>query len=475
MHDTVLLLNQLIWDKLLITLLIGGGIYFTIRTRFIQIRYFIHSIRLMFVSRHHARKDPKRFFVSSFQAFCLSLAGRVGTGNLAGVAVAIYLGGPGAIFWMWVVAMLGMSTSYIESTLGQVFKKRDRRGLYYGGPAHYIERGLGQRWLAVIFSIFLIMTYGLTFNAVQANSIAAALENTFGFNQLIIGLALVVCTAIIVFGGVRRIFRFIEVAVPLMAVLYLMVAIVVIFINIEQFPAALLLIIKSAFGMQEAAAGGVAYMLNLALINGVKRGLFSNEAGMGATPHAAAAASPNPNHPAAQGFIQMLGVFCDTVLLCTATAFLIILSGVLESGEQLSGIVLTQIALNSQVGNWGSYFIAVSILLFAFTSIIANYYYGESNIKYIFNDERMILIYRLLVFVMVIFGSVSSVTIVWDLADLTMGLMAIINLISILLLSKIALQVLNNYESALAANTIPTFNRRLISGLDKKIAKDVWM
>ena len=475
MYALINTVNHFIWDYILIILLMGGGLYFTVITKFIQFRYFFHSFKLLFSSRQVTKNtDKDKVNISSFQAFCTGLAARVGTGNLAGVAIAISLGGPGAIFWMWMVALIGMSTAFIESTLGQVFKVRNADGSFRGGPAYYIERGLGQRWLGILFAVFLIFTYGFSFNAVQSNTISAALENTFSINPLHTGLFVAVLSGIVIFGGARRIFRFSEIIVPIMATAYILIAVYVIAVNIDQVPAALSLIVKSAFGIREAAAGGIAYMMGLAITNGVKRGLFSNEAGMGSVPNAAAAAVPIPNHPATQGFIQMLGVFFDTMIICTATAAIIILSGVLVSQEAVDGIVLTQFALIVHVGVWAKYFLAIVILFFAFTSVVANYYYAESNLKYIHPSPTLLFIMRLLVLAMVVFGAVSSMMFVWDLADLTMAFMAIINMISILLLSKIAIRALKDYETQEKSEIIPVFKSKQFPDILDKLPKDVW-
>lgn len=474
MLDFIRLLNSFIWDYILIVLLIGAGAYFTIRTRFIQFRFFAHSLKLILSSRRVPHIDKKIIRISSFQAFCTGLAARVGTGNLAGVAIAIYLGGPGAIFWMWIIALIGMATAFVESTLGQVYKIRNPDGSFRGGPAYYIERGLGQRWLGILFALLLISTFGLTFNAVQANTISAALNNAFFIEPFWIGLFITVGAAIIIFGGAQRIFHFSEFVVPFMAIFFLLITTFVVVKNFDQLPSALALIVKSAFGIHEAAAGGIAYTINQALMNGVKRGLFSNEAGMGSVPNAAAVASPSPEHPAVQGLIQMLGVFVDTLVICTATAAIIILSGISGTNTEATGIVLMQMALSIHVGNWSIFFVAILVLLFAFTSLVANYYYGESNIRYISNNKTFLFSYRIIVLAVIMFGSIGSLPIVWNLADLTMALMAIINLIAILLLSKGAMQVLKDYEMDKQQGILPKFTRDKCREFAQKISEDVW-
>lgn len=436
------------WYGLLMFVLIGAGVYFTIATRFIQIRHFGHMWRLLKVSG----QGKKEGGISSFEALMTSLAARVGTGNLAGVAIAIYLGGPGAVFWMWMTAIVGMSTSFIESTLAQAYKVPHLDNVYRGGPAYYIEKGLGQRWMAVFFSVCLLIAFGLAFNGVQSNTIAQANLQAFGIPTWLTGLFLVAITAPVVFGGLRSVARLAGKIVPAMAILYILLALFVIFSNLSQFPAAIALIVKSAFGFEQAAGGVIGYGIAQAMVNGIKRGLFSNEAGMGSAPNAAATAKSYPDHPAVQGFMQMLGVFIDTLVICSATAAIIILSGVVNPNVEQEGIQLTQLALSQFVGNWGVTFVAVAIFFFSFTSIIANYSYGESNLEFISGSKKanvMIMIFRFLVLGMVFVGAIASLPAIWNFADLSMGLMALTNLIAIVILSPVALRVLRDYERQL--------------------------
>ncbi|MDR5906771.1 sodium:alanine symporter family protein [Franzmannia qiaohouensis] len=463
--------NGLLWGSVLIYLLIGTGLYFTVMTRGIQIRYFGHMFKLL----RHSREASGG--ISSFQALSTSLAARVGTGNLAGVAVAIYFGGPGAIFWMWMTAMVGMATSFVESTLAQAYKTDHGDNTFRGGPARYIERGLGLRWLAVAFSVCLIIAFGLAFNSVQANSIAQAMEQAFSIPTWAMGLMLMAVVAPIIFGGLKSIARVAELVVPLMALLYLLLALVVVALNVSDLPAAFMTIIRSAFGLEQAAGGAIGYAVSQAIINGIQRGLFSNEAGMGSAPNAAATATTKPNHPAAQGFIQMLGVFLDTLVICTATAAIIIMAGPdVMASDEANGIQLTQIALSSHVGEWGSMFIAVAILLFAFTSVIANYSYGESNIEYLAGRRAplAVLIYRLAVLAMVMVGSVASLGAIWNFADLSMGMMALINLVAILLLSPIAFALLRDYDRQLSAGLEPVFDPSRFPKLADKVDPKAW-
>ncbi|NOJ23052.1 alanine/glycine:cation symporter family protein [Vibrio coralliilyticus] len=470
MTDLINLMNDLLWGSILVYLLVGVGVYFTFRLGFIQFRHFGH----MFSVLKNSRKADKAG-ISSFQALCTSLAARVGTGNMAGVAVALTAGGPGAIFWMWLIAMLGMATSFAESTLAQLYKTKDDDGNYRGGPAYYMEKGLGMRWMGVLFSIFLIIAFGLVFNAVQANSIAGAMNTAFGWDEAYVGIAVVLLSAVVIFGGIKRIARVAEMIVPAMALLYLLLALFVMFMNIDKLPAVLSLIFKSAFGLQEAAAGGLGYAIAQAMINGIKRGLFSNEAGMGSAPNAAASATPYPPHPASQGYVQMLGVFMDTIVICSATVAIILMSGEYVPHGEITGIELTQAALSSQVGSWGGIFVAVAIFFFAFTSIIANYSYAETNLIFLEHNHKAGLgVFRLVVLAMVMFGAVASLPIVWALADVSMGMMAIVNLVAILLLSGIVIKLAKDYNRQLKEGKVPTFDSNDFPELKSQLEDGIW-
>ncbi|OEO26710.1 sodium:alanine symporter [Pseudomonas sp. J237] len=472
------LLNGLIWGKVLIWLLVGSGLYFTVRLGAVQFRHFGHIFTVLRGSRNSDSSG-----ISSFQALCTSLAARVGTGNIAGVAVAITLGGPGAIFWMWMIALVGMATGFVEATLAQLFKSRDEQGQFRGGPAYYMERGLNARWMGILFSIFLIIAFGFVFNSVQANTISGAMIGAFNIDwgtftlmgsvipvaSAVIGLGLVVLTALIIFGGLRSIARFSELAVPVMAAAYLLVALVIIVINFSELPAVFSLIFKSAFGLHEAAAGGI----GAAIMNGFKRGLFSNEAGMGSAPNAAASATPYPPHPVSQGYVQMAGVFIDTLLICTASAAIILLAKVPAGSAE--GIELVQQALSSQLGGWAKYFLAVVILFFAFTSIVANYFYAENCLVFLeHNHQSGLLIFRLAVLAMVMFGALASLPFVWNLADVSMGLMAITNLIAVILLSNLAFKLARDYNAQRKAGKVPTFDASEYPEVQKKLSPGVW-
>ena len=468
--DLINLMNDLLWGSILVYLLVGVGIYFTVRLGFIQFRHFGH----MFSVLRNSRKADSAG-ISSFQALCTSLAARVGTGNMAGVAVALTAGGPGAIFWMWLIAMLGMATSFAESTLAQLYKTRDNDGNYRGGPAYYMEKGLGMRWMGVLFSIFLIIAFGLVFNAVQANAIASAMNTAFDFERSYTGVAIVVISAFVIFGGIRKIARTAEIIVPIMALAYLAIALFIMFANIEKVPEVLALIFKSAFGLQEAAAGGLGYAIAQAMINGIKRGLFSNEAGMGSAPNAAASATPYPPHPASQGYVQMLGVFLATIVICSATVAIILMSGEYVPHGEVTGIELTQRALTAQVGEWGGIFVAVAIFFFAFTSIIANYSYAETNLIFLeHNNKKGLVLFRIVVLGMVMFGSLATLPTVWALADVSMGLMAIVNLAAIILLSGIVIKLAKDYNRQLDAGKVPTFDSNDFPELKSQLEDGIW-
>ena len=470
MIDIINSISGLLWGHILVYLLIAAGLFFTIKLKFIQFLQFPHMIKVMFNSRQ-CDKDG----ISSFQAFCTSLAARVGTGNMAGVAVALYLGGAGAIFWMWLIALIGMATSFAESTLAQAYKTRDEHGNFRGGPAYYMQYGLGKRWMGMVFSLCLILAFGLVFNAVQSNSIAAAFKVAFDIPNYVVGLVLVAGSGIIIFGGLKTISRFAEMVVPFMALAYLLVALYVCAMNASELPTVFMRIINSAFGIEQAGAGAIGYGVMQAMIQGIKRGLFSNEAGMGSAANAAATATPNPPHPASQGYVQMLGVFIDTVVICSATAALILLSDQLIADSGVTGIALTQAALEEHVGSWGAVFVAIAILFFAFTSIVANYSYAETNLLFLeHNHEHGMLIFRLIVLAMVMFGSVSELGLIWTLADISMGLMAIVNVIALFMLSGVVIWLANDYTAQRKAGKLPTFDPTQHQQLDKTIPKGIW-
>ncbi|WP_434931978.1 alanine/glycine:cation symporter family protein [Shewanella sp. HL-SH4] len=461
-------LNGLLWGELLVYGLVGAGLYFTIRLGFIQFTQFGHGLKLLAISRR-----PGKNGLSSFQVFCTSMAARVGAGNMAGVAFAIGVAGPGAVFWMWAIAVLGMATAMIESTLAQVYKVKDVDGQYRGGPSYYMEQGLGQRWMGVLFSVLLIICFGLVFNAVQANTIAGAMTAVFDVDALYVGILITLFSGVVIMGGLRKVAKVSEFVVPFMALVYIIMAFIVVLINIEELPRVFMLVINSAFGWQEAAGGAIAYSVSQAMQAGIARGLFSNEAGMGSAANIAASASPNPNHPASQGYIQMMGVFFDTIVICTATAAIILLSGdAAGSGE---GIGMTINALTFHVGSWGGAFIAFAILLFCFTSIIANYSYAETNIMFLSgNSKKALPLFRLVVLGMVMFGAMAKIGLVWDLADVSMGLMALVNIVAIMLLSGLAIRVINDYRQQVKEGKDPVFDTSKFPELADQLEEQIW-
>ncbi|WP_242141958.1 MULTISPECIES: sodium:alanine symporter family protein [unclassified Bacillus cereus group] len=447
--------NNILWTYILLAMLIGLGLYFSFKLKFVQISHFGEMIRL--ISDGFSGKTKKKGSISAFQAFCLSAAARIGIGNLAGVALAISMGGPGAVFWMWFIAIIGAATSFVECTLAQIYKVKDG-SRFRGGPAYYMERGLKKRWMGVWFSLLITVTYGLIFNSVQANTVTLAFKNAFGVERYVIGIVLAVLVAIIIFGGIKSIARISETIVPPMAIVYIGVAVFVVIKNYYILPDVFLEIFKGAFGLEQAIGGGI----GAAMKYGIQRGLFATEAGMGSSPNAAA--TSDVSHPAKQGFIQALGVFVDTFLVCTSTAFIVLCSGAYKA-TNLEGIELTQNALSSQIGPWASSFLAIIIFLFAFSSLLGNYYYGETNIAFIKESKLWLLIYRIAVVGMILFGSIATLQTVWNMADLFMGLMVFTNLIAITLLSKFVYATLADYIKQRKAGKDPIFRASSIPNL----------
>ncbi|MGP4059269.1 alanine/glycine:cation symporter family protein [Halobacillus sp. H74] len=456
MQEVLGFLNDWMWGTILVVTLLGLGLWFSIKLNFVQFRYIPEMIRVLFDKRSISAEGKKG--TSPFQAFAISTASRVGTGNLAGVAAAITVGGPGAVFWMWIVAILGGASSFIESTLAQVYKVPDK-DQYRGGPAYYIEKGLKNRTLGIIFAITITFTYGLVFSSVQSNTIRLAFENSFNVDKWLMGGLLTLAVALIIFGGLKRIAQVTQFIIPIMAIFYIILAGYVLLANLGQVPTMFGQIFAGAFGFREIAGGTFGGMILI----GIKRGLFSNEAGMGSAPNAAA--TSEVTHPVKQGLIQTLGVFTDTLLICSATAVIILFAGD-YAGTDLDGIQLTQEAFESQLGAWAAIFIAIAILLFAFSSIIGNYYYGETNIEFIKTSKVNIFIYRVAVLAMVMFGAVAEFGLVWSLADLTMGIMALINLYAILRLSSVAYAALKDYRRQRKEGKDPVFYQDHLPGVD---------
>ncbi|MBD5262312.1 MAG: alanine:cation symporter family protein [Bacteroides sp.] len=453
--DIINTINDWLWGYLLIGLLLVAAVWFTIKSRGVQFRMFGEMWRLLANSGKREGDSGKdsNHTVSSFQAFAVSIASRVGTGNLAGVATAIAVGGAGAVFWMWVIALLGSASAFVESTLAQLYKVKGENS-FKGGPAYYIQKGLGKRWWAVIFAVLITVTFGLAFNSVQANTITAAAKVSFGWDPAIVGGIISVMTLIVIFGGIQRISRFSEIVVPVMAIAYILLAVTVIIMNAGKIPEVFSMIFREAFTGSAALGGGV----GSALMMGIKRGLFSNEAGEGSAPNVAATASVS--HPVKQGLLQTLAVFTDTLLICTCTALIILFSGVLGNGE--SGIALTQSALEAEVGGIGGTFVAVAIFFFAFTSIVSNYYYGETNLQFISGKRWIIPAYRLTVGGMVMVGAITSLEAAWAMADICMGLMTLCNLLAIFLLGKYAMRLLKDYQAQRKAGKNPVYHSSTI-------------
>ena len=433
-------INDVMYTYILIFMLVGVGIYFTIRTKGVQFRLLKDGIKSM-LEKGNKDGDKK---VSSFQALMISTASRVGTGNIAGIATAIVAGGPGAVFWMWVMALVGGASAFVESTLAQIYKVRGK-DQFYGGPSYYMEKALGKRWMGILFSVLLIICFAYGFNGLQAYNMSSALEYYIGDYSntiwpMVLGIVLAGATAVIIFGGAHRIGFISSVIVPVMAVAYILMGIVTILINITEVPKVIVMVVENAFNFK-AMAGGFA---GSAIVIGIKRGLFSNEAGMGSAPNASASAEVD--HPVKQGLVQVISVFIDTILICSSTAMMLLLSGVEGQSATLDGIAYVQTAISSNVGEWGIHFITFSIFAFAFSSLIGNYFYAESNIRFIKDNRIVLLVFRITCLVAIFLGTQSDFSLVWNLADVTMGLMAIVNIIAIFLLGGIVFKTLKHYE-----------------------------
>ena len=464
LNTLVSAVNNVLWSYVLIVMLVGLGLWFSFRTGFVQIRHLREMVRLV---AEGATAKTKKGHISTFQAFCVSTASRVGVGNIAGIAIAVVVGGPGAVFWMWVIALLGAATGFVESTLAQIYKVPRRGGGFVGGPAYYIGNALGSRWGAWLFAVLISVTYGLIFNSVQANTMALSLKASFDVDPAWTGLGIAVLTGLVIFGGLNRIARVVGWMVPLMAGAYLLLAAVVTVMNITLVPEVLLLIVKSAFGVD--AVTGAAF--GMALMTGIKRGLFSNEAGMGSAPNAAATA--DVSHPAKQGLVQMLSVFIDTLLICSSTALMCLCSGV-EPTAEMAGAPYVQAAMQSALGSFGPIFIAVSMALFAFTTLIGNYYYCEGCLRFIFKrtpSRAFLNVFRIIAAIIVMLGAVISMQLAWDTADLFQALMVVINVPVILILSRPAFAALGDYVSQRKQGREPAFKASDI-GLREKT--DFW-
>lgn len=467
--DIIDMLNEYLWTYVVIVMLIGCAIYFTIRTKGVQFRllkdmFKVIANRPIYINKvekeNLSTEDERLKKIGSFQAFAVSLSSRVGTGNLAGVASAIFVGGPGAVFWMWVMALFGAATAFVESTLAQLYKRRGEDS-FYGGPAYYMQYGLHRKWMGVLFAVLITITFGIANQVVQSNTLCDAVADTMGVGRDKVGLVLTIATTMIIFGGVTRISRFSSIIVPIMAVGYILLAAFILITNITAIPAMISLIVKSAFGFEQAAGG----MVGVAMMQGIKRGLFSNEAGEGSAPNAAAIASTS--HPIKQGLLQALGVFADTLVICTCTAFVILLSGIYDSGRD--GIILTKYALITHVGSLGGLFVTLAIFFFAYSTIIANYFYGETNIRFITQSGKTIFAFRAITAATVMIGATVTLQTAWCLVDLAMGLMTLVNLVAIIQLSPKVFRLLDNYIEQRRNHQDPQFKRSMMPEIEKDV------
>ena len=455
--------TNFLWTYILIGFLLIMGLIFTVGSRFVQFRYFFNMFRVLGQAFEH---HPGQ--VSSFQALTLSVAGRVGAGNIAGVAVAITLGGPGAVFWMWVVGLVGMATSFFECALAQAYKTRDARtGVFRGGPMYYMERGVGSRAMGILFCVLLMVTFGLAFVSLQSFTAASSLNSAFGIPTWVSGALLCAIVGVTIFGGVRRISQVTEVIVPIMAVLYVSVALIVVALNFAQIPAVLTVIVHSAFGLEQAVGGGI----GAAIMYGVRRGLFSNEAGLGSAPNVAAVAYVP--HPVNQGIVQAFSVFIDTIIICTVTAFIIVMAGMYDMGSAENGVVLTQLALAQHVGPWGQTFVSVILVLFAFSSILYNFYLGENASHWLDPGNRVLFtVFRVLMLVLIFWASMQDLRTIFNFADLTMALLALVNLIALAAMMKVCFRLLSDYDRQARAGQVPVFKPEDFPDLN--IDRDAW-
>lgn len=465
MNDILTKLNDFMYTYVLIIMLVAVGVYFTIRTRGVQIRLLKDGIKSLMEKNTEEENGKKK--VSSFQALMISTASRVGTGNIAGIATAIAAGGPGAVFWMWLMAVIDGASAFAESTLAQVYKVKEN-GEFRGGPSYYMERALGKRWMGVLFSVLLIICFAYGFNGLQSYNMSSALEYyipnyTESIWPMIVGLVLAAATAVVIWGGSHRIGVITSVIVPIMAISYILIGIVTMIMNVSELPKVFALIFENAFDFQ-AMAGGLA---GSAVVIGIKRGLFSNEAGMGSAPNASASA--DVAHPVNQGLVQTISVFIDTLLICSSTAMMLLVSGVEGKSGVLDGIPYVQAAISSNVGQWGIHFITFSIFAFAFSSLVGNYFYAESNILFIKNNKALLFVFRITCIVAIFLGAQADFSLVWNLADVTMGLMAIVNIIAIFLLSGTVVKVLNDYEKQKKQGIKPVFHEKNVG-----IKNTVW-
>lgn len=454
------LIEDLTWGWALVPILVIFGLFITAMTGFVQFEFFGRMFRVL--SSRNQTGDPTA--ISARQALLVSVGGRVGGGNIAGVAVAISLGGPGAVFWMWVIALVGMATSLVEASLAQLYKRPAGDGTFRGGPASYIVHGLGHqyRWLAVLYAVCLLLSFALGFNAFQGNTFAGAANDSLGIDRFWSALLLAAITAVIVYGGIRRIARAADVIIPVMALSYIAMALVIIAINLPALPGVIWTIVANAFGLQEAVGGG----MGAAIAQGLRRGLFSNEAGLGSAPNVAATAQVR--HPISQGITQSFSVFIDTIIICSCTAFIILLSPVYVPGAEIDGVVLTQQSLVSHLGDWSQYYLTFAILLFAFSSIIYNYYLGEVALGVMTNHPASLHLLRIAIVGVVFLGATApGATAVFFFSDPLMGILALVNLMAIMMLFPVLLRILNDFRDQLRAGVQrPVFDPDSFRDLD---------
>ncbi|WP_167052316.1 alanine/glycine:cation symporter family protein [Salinibacterium sp. ZJ77] len=460
LNDVILSGGDLLWTWIVIPVLGLIGVYFTVRSGVVQLRMIPEMFRSI-TDKTPRDESGETQSVSAFQAFTMSAASRVGVGNIAGVGTAIAIGGPGAVFWMWTMAFVGGAASFVESTLGQLYKVRYQDG-FRGGPAYYMQYGLGARWMGIVFACILIVCFPFAFSSLQANTISATLQGSLGVGSgwvpWVVGGVLVILTGLVIFGGLRRIASVAQTTVPAMALLYLLMGLVIVALNIERLPEVFAAIYIEAFGFGQFTGG----LIGVMIMQGVKRGMFSNEAGLGSAPNAGAAAAVT--HPVKQGLVQTLGVYFDTFLVCSITAFIILVAIPDPVGAE-KGVALTQAALVSNLGEWSNILLSLIIFLLAFTSIIGNYYYGESNIEFITDKPSVLLGFRVLVLVALFGGALASADIIWNTADAIMGIMALVNLVAITLLSGTAFRLLRDYSRQKGEGRDPVFTRDLLPDL----------
>lgn len=471
MQDFLAFINQVLWGAILLYLVPATGIWFTLRCSFIQFRYFLPAVKSLKITFRTKNKN-----ITPFQSICTSMAARVGSGNLAGVVIALAGGGPGALFWMWFAALTGMATTFAECTLAQLYKTPNKNGGFRGGPAWYMAHGLGMRWMGIAFSLFLLVAFGLVFNTVQANAIAVVMSGSFSVTPIISGSVLAIIACLVFTRGLPGIARILQWLVPLMAILWISVSLCVMFTHIEQVPGVMRRVIEYAFGWQQVTSGALGYTLSQAIASGLQRAMFSNESGMGSTPNAAATAEAIPAHPASQGIVQMAGVMFDTFGICTATAAIVLLSDSnTDVIDRANSINMLQNALSTLSGAWGADFVAFITVLFAFTSVLANYSYAENNLSFLHLDSpRIVTLLRVIVSLTLLAGALSSIDLVWSLADIIMAFMAITNLTAILLLSPVVRDVTLDYHRQRKLGQTPTFDPDRFPDISGQLFPGVW-